>query len=160
MVRTPRSPTRCSTSASSTWASESLRKTRPVRTGPSGCGVAAEVTEVHVAGDRRGSREVVAHAVGTYRRSSLLGAGPEQPPTRFGAMELRIGVVHTPKELNLELDGTADEIVGTIDKAMTDGTAIVWVTDSKGRRVGIPTAHIAYVEVDEDGANKRVGFGR
>ena len=75
-------------------------------------------------------------------------------------MELRIGVVHTPKELTIELDGTADEIVGTIDKAMADGTPMVWVTDSKGRRVGIPIDRIAYVEVDEDGANKRVGFGR
>jgi len=75
-------------------------------------------------------------------------------------MELRIGVVHTAKELNLELDGTAEEIVGTIDKAMADGTPMIWVTDSKGRRVGIPTARVAYVEIDEDGANKRVGFGR
>jgi hypothetical protein len=75
-------------------------------------------------------------------------------------MELRIGVVHTSKELNLELDGTADEVVGTIDAALADGTAIVWVTDSKGRRVGIPTSRIAYVEVDESGGNKRVGFGR
>ena len=75
-------------------------------------------------------------------------------------MELRIGVVHTPKELNLELDGTADEIVGSIDKAMADGTPMLWVTDSKGRRVGIPIGRIAYVEVDEDGGNKRVGFGR
>jgi hypothetical protein len=75
-------------------------------------------------------------------------------------MDLRIGVVHTPKELNLELDGTADEIVGKIDAALAEGTPILWVTDSKGRRVGIPTGRIAYVEVDEDGANKRVGFGR
>ena len=75
-------------------------------------------------------------------------------------MELRIGVVHTPKELNLELEGTADEIVGMIDAAMADGTPMVWVTDTKGRRVGIPIERIAYVEVDEDGANKRVGFGR
>jgi hypothetical protein len=75
-------------------------------------------------------------------------------------MELRIGVVHTPKELNLELDGTADQIVGTIDKALADGSPIVWVTDTKGRRVGIPTERIAYIEVDEDGGNKRVGFGR
>jgi hypothetical protein len=75
-------------------------------------------------------------------------------------MELRIGVVHTAKELNLELDGTAEEIVGTIDKAMADGTPMIWVTDSKGRRVGIPATRIAYVEIDEDGANKRVGFGR
>jgi DNA-binding MurR/RpiR family transcriptional regulator len=75
-------------------------------------------------------------------------------------MELRIGVVHTPKELSLELDGTADEIVGTIDKALADGTPVVWLTDSKGRRVGIPAEQIAYVEIDEDHDNKRVGFGR
>ena len=75
-------------------------------------------------------------------------------------MEIRIGVVHTPKELNVELDGTADEVVGSIDKALADGTPMLWVTDTKGRRVGIPTTRIAYVEVDEDGANKRVGFGR
>ena len=75
-------------------------------------------------------------------------------------MEIRIGVVHTPKELNVELDGTADEIIGTIDKALANGTAILWVTDTKGRRIGVPTDRIAYVEIDEDGANKRVGFGR
>jgi hypothetical protein len=75
-------------------------------------------------------------------------------------MELRIGVVHTPRELTLELDGTADDIVGTLEQALADGTAMVWVTDSKGRRVGIATERIAYVEVDEDGGNKRVGFGR
>jgi len=75
-------------------------------------------------------------------------------------MEIRIRVVHTPKELNVELDGTADEIVGTINQALADGTAILWVTDTKGRRIGVPTERIAYIEVDEDGANKRVGFGR
>jgi len=75
-------------------------------------------------------------------------------------MELRIGVVHTAKELNLELDGTSAEIVATIDKALADGTPMIWVIDSKGRRVGIPAARIAYVEIDEAGANKRVWFGR
>jgi DNA-binding MurR/RpiR family transcriptional regulator len=75
-------------------------------------------------------------------------------------MEIRIGVVHTPKELNLELDGTADEVVGTIDKALADGAPVVWLTDTKGRRVGVPASRIAYVEVDEDAGNKRVGFGR
>jgi hypothetical protein len=75
-------------------------------------------------------------------------------------MELRIGVVHSPKELSVELDGTADEIVATVDSAVKDGAAIVWLTDVKGRRLGIPAGKIAYVEIDEDGANKRVGFGR
>jgi hypothetical protein len=75
-------------------------------------------------------------------------------------MELRIGVVHSPKELSIELEGTADEIVATFNHAVKDGDAIVWVTDVKGRRLGVPAGKIAYVEVDEDGANKRVGFGR
>jgi len=75
-------------------------------------------------------------------------------------MELRIGVVHTPKELNLELDGTAEELASKIDAALIDGAPMIWVTDVKGRRVGIPVSRIAYVEIDEDGANKRVGFGR
>ena len=75
-------------------------------------------------------------------------------------MELRIGVVHTPKELSLELDGTADEVVGKIDKALADGTPVVWLIDTKGRRVGIPADRIAYIELDEDAGNKRVGFGR
>ena len=75
-------------------------------------------------------------------------------------MELRIGVLHTPKELSVELEGTADEIVAMINGAVKDDGAIVWVTDVKGRRLGVPASKIAYVEVDEDGANKRVGFGR
>jgi hypothetical protein len=75
-------------------------------------------------------------------------------------MELHIGVVHTPKELSLELDGTADEVASKIDKALADGTPVVWLTDTKGRRVGIPAERIAYIELDEDGGNKRVGFGR
>ena len=75
-------------------------------------------------------------------------------------MELRIGVVHTPKELNLELDGTADEVVGKIDEALAKGTPVVWLTDNKGRRVGLPAERIAYIEIVEDGAQQRVGFGR
>jgi DNA-binding MurR/RpiR family transcriptional regulator len=75
-------------------------------------------------------------------------------------MELRIGVVHTPKELSIELDGTADDVVGTIDQALSGGTPVVWLTDTKGRRVGVPAERIAYIEIDEDGSAKRVGFGR
>jgi hypothetical protein len=75
-------------------------------------------------------------------------------------MELRIGVVHTAKELTLDIDGTADDVIAQIDAAMTGGSPIVWTTDAKGRRVGVPADKIAYVEIDEDGSAKRVGFGR
>jgi len=75
-------------------------------------------------------------------------------------MELRIGVVHTPKELSLELDESAEEVVKLIDDALSGGAPIVWITDSKGRRVGTPADKIAYVELTEDASSKRVGFGR
>jgi hypothetical protein len=77
-------------------------------------------------------------------------------------MELRIGVVDSPKELSLELEGTADDVIKVIDAALGDGSprAMVWLTDVKGRRIGTPADKIAYVEIDEEGATQHVGFGR
>jgi DNA-binding MurR/RpiR family transcriptional regulator len=75
-------------------------------------------------------------------------------------MELRIGVVHTPKELSLELDGNADDVVAQIDAALSGKRPVVWITDGKGRRVGTPADKIAYVEITENGSSKHVGFGR
>jgi len=37
---------------------------------------------------------------------------------------------------------------------------IAWLTDAKGRRVGVPTDKLAYIEVLNDDEKKRVGFGR
>ena len=75
-------------------------------------------------------------------------------------MEVRIGVVYTPKELTLEIDGSADEFVARVDKALTGGESMLWLTDAKGHRIGVPIDKLAYVEVDADEGNKRVGFGR
>lgn len=74
-------------------------------------------------------------------------------------MEVRIGVVHTPKELTLELDGDVDEAFKAIDKAIKGGDSMVWLTDAKGRRVGVALDKLAYVEVDSEEGSKRVGFG-
>jgi hypothetical protein len=75
-------------------------------------------------------------------------------------MDLHIGVTHTPKELDLEIEGPAEDVVRMLDTALKDGAPMVWFTDVKGRRVGVPAAKIAYVDLAEDGASKRVGFGR
>ena len=74
-------------------------------------------------------------------------------------MEVRIGVVYSAKELSVELDGKADEVVGAIEDALKGGAAVVWLTDKKGRRVGVPTDKVAYIEVAEEDAARRVGFG-
>ncbi|MET0275903.1 MAG: DUF3107 domain-containing protein [Acidimicrobiia bacterium] len=75
-------------------------------------------------------------------------------------MEIRIGITQSPKELTAEVDGNADDLIKQIDAALDGGAAIVWLTDTKGRRFGAPAAKIAYVEIDEDGSSKHVGFGR
>jgi uncharacterized protein DUF3107 len=74
-------------------------------------------------------------------------------------MDVRIGVVHTPKELNLELDGSESDVSSAVEAALGGGVYVLWLTDSKGRKVGVPSDKIAYVEIETDAATKRVGFG-
>jgi Protein of unknown function (DUF3107) len=76
-------------------------------------------------------------------------------------MEVRLGVIYSPKELVVEIDQSPEELTGQIEKAIgATKTALLWLTDSKGRRIGIPADKLAYVEVAPDnGASKRVGFG-
>jgi hypothetical protein len=75
-------------------------------------------------------------------------------------MDVKIGVVYTPKELIVELEGGADEVRKTIDNALANAEPLVWLTDTKGRRVGVPTDKIAYVEIGSDEDSRKVGFGR
>ena len=75
-------------------------------------------------------------------------------------MEIRIGVVHTPKEIALELEGSLEDVKKRVEKALSDDDGVLWLTDKQGREVGVPSERIAYVEVEPDGAAKRVGFGR
>lgn len=76
-------------------------------------------------------------------------------------MEVRIGVTYSAKELTVEVEQGADEIVAAVDAALTDDSKpVMWLTDSKGRRVGIPTDKLAYVEIADEDGSARMGFGR
>ena len=74
-------------------------------------------------------------------------------------MEVRIGVIHTPKELTVDVDSSAEEIATAVDKALAKDDAVLWLIDSKGRRIGVPSERLAYVEIENDHDAKRVGFG-
>jgi hypothetical protein len=74
-------------------------------------------------------------------------------------MEVRIGVVHTPKELMLDVEDTAEDVSAAVDRAVASDDGVLWLTDSKGRRIGVPSARLAYVEIETDHGAKRVGFG-
>ena len=74
-------------------------------------------------------------------------------------MEVKIGVIYSAKELSVELDGKADEVVATMENALKGAAPVIWLTDKKGRRVGVPTDKVAYIEVAEEDAAHRIGFG-
>ena len=74
-------------------------------------------------------------------------------------MEVRIGVLHTPKELELDVEGSADDVAKAVDDALGRDDGVLWLTDAKGRRIGVPAGRIAYVEIETGSGAKRVGFG-
>lgn len=72
-------------------------------------------------------------------------------------MDVRIGIIHTPRELSFETEASADDVRGNVESALTEGHAFVSLTDSKGKQYVVPTATIAYVEFGSD-TSRRVGF--
>ena len=73
-------------------------------------------------------------------------------------MEVKLGVIYNPKELVIETDQGADELIKQVDAAVAGKVQVLWLTDTKGRRVGIPTEKLAYIEVGEEHPDRRVGF--
>jgi hypothetical protein len=75
-------------------------------------------------------------------------------------MDVRIGVTHTPREIEVELDDAdGDKLVKDVEAALSKGSNMLWVTDRKGRRVGIPAEKVAYIEIGSPSEERRVGFG-
>jgi hypothetical protein len=75
-------------------------------------------------------------------------------------MEVKLGVTWSPKELVVETGASADEIAGLVDEAVAGKARVLWLVDAKGRRIGVPTDKLAYVEVGEENQDKHVGFSR
>ena len=75
-------------------------------------------------------------------------------------MDVRIGVTQHARELDVELadDVDRDELVRSIEEALADEDRVLWLVDRKGRRVGVPSKKVAYVEIG-GGEERRVGFG-
>jgi hypothetical protein len=76
-------------------------------------------------------------------------------------VDVRIGIVQSVKELDVELPDGADrdKVLADIEAVLSDASGVLWLTDRKGRRVGVPSEKVAYVEVDAPSTDRRVGFG-
>ena len=77
-------------------------------------------------------------------------------------MDLRIGVTNAPKEITVELadDTDVDALRADVDRVVGgEEGAMLWLTDIRGRQVGVPADRIAYVDVGAAGSDNPVGFG-
>ena len=75
-------------------------------------------------------------------------------------MDVRIGVSHAPRELTVELpDDEREEVNTRIDEALSGTVDVLWLVDKRGRRVGVPSAKIAYIEIGTADGDRRIGFG-
>ncbi len=72
-------------------------------------------------------------------------------------MEIKIGIQHVTREVHVESDMTADEVERALTAALADG-GMLTLLDDKGRKVLIPAAGIAYLELGAEN-QRRVGFG-
>jgi hypothetical protein len=75
-------------------------------------------------------------------------------------MEVRIGVTQSARELEVDLGDASDGVaLGEEIEAKLAAGGILWLTDKKGRRIGVPTEKVAYVELGSADDHRRVGFG-
>jgi len=66
-------------------------------------------------------------------------------------VEVKIGVQHAPRELTLESAQTPAEVEQAVTEAMAKD-AVLSLSDEKGRKVIVPVAKLAYVEIAETSA--------
>ena len=73
-------------------------------------------------------------------------------------MEIKVGIQHVNREVVVETSQTAEEIERAFSDALADDVGVSTLIDEHGRKVLIPAAKIAYVDLGEENA-RQVGFG-
>ena len=72
-------------------------------------------------------------------------------------MEIRIGILHAPREVVIESAESVEAVQAAVDAAINENTTLR-LHDEKGRAVIVPAAHIAYIDIAA-AEPRRVGFG-
>ena len=73
-------------------------------------------------------------------------------------MEVKIGVIDSPRELGFNSAQTPSEVEKLVTDALAQDSGVLALTDEKGRRFLVQNAKIAYVEIGAADI-RRVGFG-
>jgi len=72
-------------------------------------------------------------------------------------VEVKIGVLHTPREISLESNQTPDEVEQLVAAALQSVDGQLALSDERGRRIIVPANLVAYVEIAQ-ADSRRVGF--
>jgi hypothetical protein len=72
-------------------------------------------------------------------------------------MEIKIGVQFASRELTIDVADDSDAVEKAVKAALEDEGGMLSLTDSKGRRVLVPTSKLAYVELGSP-THGQVGF--
>ena len=72
-------------------------------------------------------------------------------------MEVKIGVLHTAREIVLDSPQTQDEIEELVTAALKSVDGQLSLTDERGRKVIVPANLVAYVDIAQADV-RRVGF--
>jgi hypothetical protein len=72
-------------------------------------------------------------------------------------MEVKIGVQNVNRELVLESSDPAADIEKAVSTALSTDAGVLSLSDSKGRRILVPVAKLAYVEIGTSSTGT-VGF--
>lgn len=73
------------------------------------------------------------------------------------AMEIRVGIRNSARELVFETNLSASEVETAVDAALAAGSKTIKLTDDKGRLFIVPAETLAYLEVGVE-ETRRVGF--
>lgn len=78
----------------------------------------------------------------------------------MGSVDVRIGVTYSAREIDVQLakDTDAEELRERIDSTLGGDSAVLWLTDKRGRIVGVPSDKVAYVEIGSDSDGRAIGF--
>ena len=72
-------------------------------------------------------------------------------------MEVKIGVQNVGRELSVEAESSAEQILAALNTALADD-AVFSLTDAKGNTIAVPAQKVAYLYFTAE-TGRKVGFG-
>jgi hypothetical protein len=78
----------------------------------------------------------------------------------MATVDVRIGVTYSTREIDLQLPDDTDrkKLQNEITKTLESDAGVLWLTDKRGKVVGVPASKVAYVELGSDSDSRSIGF--